>query len=154
MYVMCKIALHYCSKFQKNLTGFGRVMGRKPLRSSLQWQFQLVGKHLIIYNLATTNAILMKLTTIIYLHETFHLAKKLGRNLQGIRGHKQKTSKNEQENQFFGPILPKMHHAIKRWHYKRKLNIPSSKIAQKQCHHATDMPFQSFILDKSYKLIF
>ena len=32
-------------------------------------------KHLKIYNLTTTNAIKMKLATIVYLHETFHLVK-------------------------------------------------------------------------------
>ena len=31
-------------------------------------------KHMKIYNLTTTNAIKAKLTTIIYIHETFHLA--------------------------------------------------------------------------------
>ena len=35
-------------------------------------------KHLKIYNLTTTNAIKMKLTTILYLHEIFHLAKNWG----------------------------------------------------------------------------
>ena len=37
IYVMRYIALHYCSKFQKNLTAFGGVMARKPPKSSLQW---------------------------------------------------------------------------------------------------------------------
>ena len=32
-------------------------------------------KHWEIYNLTTANAIKMKLNTIVYLHETFHLAK-------------------------------------------------------------------------------
>ena len=32
-------------------------------------------KNLNFYNLTITNAILMKLTTTMYLHETFHLAK-------------------------------------------------------------------------------
>ena len=34
-------------------------------------------KHWKIYNLTTANDIKMKLTTIVYLHETFHLAKNL-----------------------------------------------------------------------------
>ena len=72
------IGLHCCFKFQKNLTAFGGVKIRKPPRSSLQWQFLLVGKHLKIHNLATTNAKLMKLTTIMYLHGTFYLAKDWG----------------------------------------------------------------------------
>ena len=45
----------------------------------------LLQQHLNIHNLATTNAILMKLTTLMYLHE-------------------RKTSKNERENQIFGPL--------------------------------------------------
>ena len=51
-------------------------------------------------------------------------------------------------------VLIKMHHAIKSWHHKSQIKIALSKIAQKQCHHETDMPFQSFILGKSYKLTF
>ena len=42
--------------------------------------------NLKFYNLGTTNAIKMKLTTIMYLHKTFHLAQKLGRNSKGVRG--------------------------------------------------------------------
>ena len=48
----------------------------------------------------------------------------------------------------------KMHHAIKSWHHKSQLKIALSKIAQKQSLHEADMPYQSFILDKSYKLTF
>ena len=68
---MCHIAQHYCSKFQKNLTAFTVIMARKPPRASLQ-------KHLNIHKLATTNAIPMKLTMIMHLHETLHLAKNAG----------------------------------------------------------------------------
>ena len=60
---------------QKNPTAFGGVMAKKPPRSSLKPNFQLLRKHLKTNNLPTSNAILMKLTTIMYLHETFHLAK-------------------------------------------------------------------------------
>ena len=35
-------------------------------------------KNLKIYNFTTTNAINMKFATIVYLHETFHLAKNWG----------------------------------------------------------------------------
>ena len=59
------IAPHYCSKFQKDLTAFGGVMTRKPPRSK-------------IHNLATTNAILTKLSTIMYLHKIFNLAENRG----------------------------------------------------------------------------
>ena len=47
-----------------------------------------------------------------------------------------------------------MHHAIKNWHHKSQLKVALSKIAQKQYYHEADMSFQSFILDKSYKLTF
>ena len=77
---------------------------KKLARSSLKSNFLVLGNHLKINNLTTRNAILMKLTTIMYLHETFHLAKKLGRNSQGVGGRKQKTSEEEPENQFFGLI--------------------------------------------------
>ena len=56
-------------------------------------------KHLKIHNLTTTNATLMKLTTIMYLHKTFNLAKDWG-----VRRRKPKTSQNEPKNQFFGLI--------------------------------------------------
>ena len=36
-YVMRYIALHYCSKFQKNPTTFGGVMAKKTPISSLEW---------------------------------------------------------------------------------------------------------------------
>ena len=61
--------------------------------------------HLNIYNLGTTNAIKMKLDTIIYLHETFYLVYKLGHNSEGVRQHKQKAYQNEPENQVLNPIL-------------------------------------------------
>ena len=51
-------------------------------------------------------------------------------------------------------VLIRMHHAIKSWHHKSQLKIALSKIAQRQCHHEADMPFQSFILGKSWKLTF
>ena len=69
------IELYYCSKFQKNLTSFGGVMAKKPPRSSLKSNFLLLRKHSKMYDLATTNVILMKLTTIVYPYETFLLAK-------------------------------------------------------------------------------
>ena len=42
--------------------------------------FSVLWKHLKIHNLPTTNAVLMKATTVIYLHETFYLAKNWGVN--------------------------------------------------------------------------
>ena len=58
-------------------------------------------KHLKIYNLTTTNATVMKLTTIMYLHKTFNLAKDWGCNSQGVKRRKPKTSQKEPENRFF-----------------------------------------------------
>ena len=71
---MCYLTLHHWEKFQRNLTAFGGATARKPPRSSLQMSF-LLRKHLKIHNMATTNATQMKLTTIMYLHEIFHVAK-------------------------------------------------------------------------------
>ena len=64
--------------FQKHRTAFGGVMAKNPPRISLKSNFLLLQKHLKINNVPTTNAILIKLTTIMYLHETFNLAKKIG----------------------------------------------------------------------------
>ena len=50
-------------------------------------------KHLKIYNLTTTNAIKIKLVTIVYLHETFHLAKYLGMALGAWEGVAKKPLK-------------------------------------------------------------
>ena len=74
------LALRYCSKFQKNLTIFGGVMAKKPPRSSLKPNFLLLRKHLKVCNLTTTNIILMKLNTIMYLHKNFNLAEDWGVN--------------------------------------------------------------------------
>ena len=60
-------------------------------------------KHLKIYNFGTTNVILMKHTTIIYLHETFHLAKNLGVTHKAFESG-QKTFEKKPKNQFFGLI--------------------------------------------------
>ena len=61
--------------------------------------------HLNIYSLGTTNAIKMKLSTIIYHHGTFHLVEKLGRNSEGVRQRKRKAFQNEPKNQFLDAIL-------------------------------------------------
>ena len=52
---------------------------------------ELICKTLKICNLTTANTRLMKLNTIVYIHNTFSLGK-IGHNSQGVRGHKQKTS--------------------------------------------------------------
>ena len=54
------------------------------------------------YNFGTTNAIFMKLTTIMYHHKTFHLQQKLGRHPYVIRGRGRKTSEKKLKKWFFG----------------------------------------------------
>ena len=57
-------------------------------------------KHLKIYNFGTTNVILMKHTTIIYLHETFHLAKNLGVTHKAFESVVKKPLKKSQKISF------------------------------------------------------
>ena len=98
------LALYHWSKFQKNPTVFGGVMAKKPTRSSLKFNFLLPRKYLKIDNLATTNATPIKLTTIMYLHQTFHLAKNQGIPHRVQEGVNEKASEKEPGNQFFGLI--------------------------------------------------
>ena len=77
-YVILCIALHHWWKFCTNRTWFGVVIYRKPPKSSQKSSFFLVWETLTIYNLRTTNAMKMKLTTNVYLHEMFHLVKNWG----------------------------------------------------------------------------
>ena len=71
-------ALHQWSKFGNNQTSFGGVIPKKPPKSSLKSPFLVLEKHFKTHNFGTRNAMLMKLTTNMYLHETFHLAKNWG----------------------------------------------------------------------------
>ena len=57
---------------------FEGVRAQNPPKMAQFMDAALPQKHLKIYNLTTTNAIKTKLTTIVYLHEAFHLAKDLG----------------------------------------------------------------------------
>ena len=57
-------------------------------------------KHLKIYNLTTTNATLMKLTTIMYLHKTFNLAEDWRVTHSTLEGVNQKPLKMSQKNNF------------------------------------------------------
>ena len=75
---MCSFALHHWSKFCTNLTSFGGVILEKPPRSSQKLHFLLLPKHLKVYNLTTRNGIMMKLTRIMYLYETFYMTKNWG----------------------------------------------------------------------------
>ena len=57
-------------------------------------------KHLKIYNLTTTNAILMKLTTIMYLNEIFHSAKNWGVSHRAWESVNRKPLKKSQKISF------------------------------------------------------
>ena len=71
---MKNIDLHYCSKFEEDLTIFGVFMVQKPPKSPQKWYFLVVGEHVNIDNLATTKALLIKLTTIRCGNGTSHFA--------------------------------------------------------------------------------
>ena len=66
------------SKFQQARAIFGGERAQKPPKRGHFMDAALPRKHLKIYNLTTTNATVMKLTTIVCLHKTFNLAKDLG----------------------------------------------------------------------------
>ena len=57
---------------------FGENSAQKPLKRGLFMDVLSPRKNLEIYNLATTNATLMKLTMIMYLHKMFNLAEDWG----------------------------------------------------------------------------
>ena len=78
IYMMRYLAMHNWSKFCTNPTSFGGVIVEKPPRSSQKLYFLLLRKHLKVYNLTTRNGIMMKLTRIMYLYETFYLTKNWG----------------------------------------------------------------------------
>ena len=77
LYVIHYLFLSYWSKFRKNMTAFGGVMAKKPPKSSLKSNLLLLSKYLKVYNLVTTNDILMKLNMIVYLHDTFYFWPKI-----------------------------------------------------------------------------
>ena len=99
------IALHHWSKFERNPIRFGGVIPKKPPKSSLKSTFLVLPQHLKIYNFGFTNAILMKLTTSMYKHETFHLEQKLGRHPSGVRGRGQKLSEKQPQTELFELIF-------------------------------------------------
>ena len=60
---------------------WSHICGRKGPETPKRGHFMDAAspqKHLKIYNLTTANATLIKLTTIMYLHKTFNLAKDWG----------------------------------------------------------------------------
>ena len=54
---------------------FGKIWQHLEELGTKETPKRVAQKHLKVYNLTTTNAIKMKLTMIMYLHETFHLTK-------------------------------------------------------------------------------
>ena len=62
------------------MSGGGGVRAQKPTKMTNFMGAPSPRKYLKFYNFTTKNAIKMKLTTIVHLHKTFHLAQKLGRN--------------------------------------------------------------------------
>ena len=101
---LCLLKYYLWCKFQQDRTIFGGVRAQRPLPpSSTKSHFMdaaLPEKHLKIYNLTTTNAILMKLTTIMYLHETFHSAKNWGVSHRVWEGVNRKSLKKSQKISF------------------------------------------------------
>ena len=69
-YVILCVVLHHWGKFFANRTWFGVVRYPKPPKSSHKSPFLLVPETFKLYNLRTTNAMKMKLGTIVYLYET------------------------------------------------------------------------------------
>ena len=65
---------YLCSKSQQNRAIFGGERAQQTPKRGHFMNDALPRNHLNIYNLGTTNAVLMKFTTILYLHETFNLA--------------------------------------------------------------------------------
>ena len=80
-------------------------MYQKPPKSSHKSPFFLVQEILILYNLRTTNAIKMKLGTIVYLHETFHLTKYLRAEFRVWQGVVQKPLKKAPKVGFWAYFL-------------------------------------------------
>ena len=78
--------LYLWSKFQQNRALFGGERAEKPPKMGHFMDAAPPRNNLKFYNLGTTNAIKMKLTTIMHLHEALNLAQKLGRNPKGVRG--------------------------------------------------------------------
>ena len=62
-------------KFQQNQTIYGGVRAQKLSKNGHLMDAELVRKHLKIYNLTTTHAILMSFATIMYFHKLLLLAK-------------------------------------------------------------------------------
>ena len=73
--------LEYCLwwKFHPNPTiSGGELTPKKLQKRAISWMLNLYKKIWKFYNLTNANAILMKLTTMMYLHKTLNLAKDWG----------------------------------------------------------------------------
>ena len=92
-YVILCLALHHWRKFCTNPTWFRVIIHEKPPKSSPKSPFLLVQETSKIYNLRTTNAMKMKLGTIVDLHEIFHLTKDLHVNHKAWQGVAKKPLK-------------------------------------------------------------
>ena len=66
------------SKFQQTRAIFGGERSQEPPKRDHFMDAASVRKHLKIYNLTTTNATLMKLTTVMHLRKMFNLAEDWG----------------------------------------------------------------------------
>ena len=75
---ICLIGDNLWSKFQQDQTMFGEVRAQKPPKMGNFMDAETIQKFLKIYNFATTNAFLMKVTTNVYLKKMFHFAKSWG----------------------------------------------------------------------------
>ena len=69
--------------------------GQKATQKHPKIAFYAAGKYFNIHNLGTTNTILMKLTTIMDLHDTFYLAKNWGFTHRMSVGAVEKLPKND-----------------------------------------------------------
>ena len=88
--------MHCTASLVKILCKPDLIWGRNVPKSSHKSPFFLVRELLNLYNLRTTNAIKMKLGTIVYLYDTFHLTKDLGtifRVWQGVAKKPKKAQK-------------------------------------------------------------
>ena len=82
---------HHWSKFQTKLTTFWGVLAEKLPKSTLNWQFLLVQKHLKIWNSRTSDLISIKLACYVYQLNTFNLLKSDSVQWKDDRVHTQKT---------------------------------------------------------------
>ena len=85
---LCLLEKYLWCKFQQDRTIFMDAASPQKL--------------LRIYNFRTTYAVKMKLTTIAYLHQTFHLTKDLGVTHREWQGVVKKPVKKAPKNRFFG----------------------------------------------------